>query len=138
MKIKPKRNRKQYSIFEMEKYNVIETTYGRCEYIITKYNKRSPIKHNRNIIGYDEITEYVLSRSDDPDTWVYNFRNEEIIKVIDNGNELVIKPLTFNMKNKSFGYDEAASLYIILNFINHVDDNLFIQYKYKKIEEQNG
>jgi hypothetical protein len=119
------KNKKYKNLFT-DKYNICDIETGNIEFIMT-------IKTFEYDDSYYNKKEYTLTRSDNPHVWTGSYRNEDVITVIDDRNGLIIKPLNFNIKTKKFDYDNANSLYRILDFINHVDDNLFIKYKYEKI-----
>ena len=132
-------SRKKFNILEISRYNVIENTkYGESEFIITVIKKNRNIIEDDKVVGIDEQTEYILSRNDNDKVWTASSINEVLIKVTDTGNGLIID--TMDIVNFADGnevpYDESMCLYMVLNFMNTIDTNLFIQYRFEKINQE--
>lgn len=89
-------------------YKVMNTLDYKAENkIIHEYT----ISVNMNDNGHEEI---ILYRSFD-DVWAEGRRGEEVIRLIDTGDDMVLPEREFA---GDVGYDKFAELYILLNFIS--------------------
>ena len=68
--------------------------------------------------------EFVLYKSDNSE-WTVKHRGEECIRLVDDGNGV-----TFSSKllKKEMDYLEVAEVFILLNFINKVDNEIYSGY----------
>jgi len=96
------------------------------------YQSENKIVHEYTIMQYannDGNTVTALHRSHD-DVWTESVRGEEILKIIDTGDELIFPKKVFNGE---VGYDKFAELYIVMHFMNKTERMPLFQGKIEEI-----
>jgi hypothetical protein len=84
------------------------------------YKSENKVVHEYTIMQYqneDDDTVTALHRSHD-DVWAESVRGEEILRIIDTGDNLIFPR---KMYNGEVGYDKLAELYIVMHFMNKTE-----------------
>ena len=97
------------------KYKIVDEKSGIHEYTLVVKEKT-----DRKI--------YTLKTSKES-VWSDSFKNTKLIKIVDTGNGSIIMPLQFNIDDMADDYAGTGYLYLILDCMHKLNDNLQPNYK---------